>query len=118
MAITNIFRNIPKNLAEWDRFLRNASLSISGVKIEAFETAYRELTESYTATANDFILNCDGTFIVTLPGNIAAGKPYIVKNSGSGTITVSGTIDGGSSASVTSGNALRLRSIGSGYIEC
>ena len=58
-----------------------------------------EVSATYTATANDDVIICDGTFPVTLPAlSGITGKIYTIKNVGTGVITVDGdgaeTIDG------------------------
>jgi hypothetical protein len=56
-------------------------------------------TSAYTATINDDVILCDGTFTVTLPAaSTATGCRLNIKNIGTGTITIDGngseTIDG------------------------
>jgi hypothetical protein len=71
--------------------------SISGI---GFKQAYVTKTGTYTATTDDYVIDCtSGTFTVTLyaaSGN--AGRILTIKNSGVGIITVDGngaeTIDG------------------------
>lgn len=62
--------------------------------------SYVSKTAAYTVLITDYVINCSGTFTVTLltaAGNI--GKVFIIKNSGTGVITVdttgSQTIDSG-----------------------
>ena len=62
---------------------------------------YVSKTTTYTITDADYFIDCSGTFTVTLPTSVGiAGRIYVVKNSGSGTITVNTTsaqtIDGSS----------------------
>lgn len=57
------------------------------------------VTEAYTPSINDRIILCNGTFSVNLPlASRASGITYVIKNIGSGTITIDGysseTIDG------------------------
>lgn len=78
------------------------SASITGMK-----QAYLARTTAYTATTSDYLIDCTtGTFTVTLfaaSGN--AGRIIMVKNSGTGTITVdanaSETIDGATTYSLS-----------------
>lgn len=62
--------------------------------------AYIAKTGTYTLTASDYFVDCtSGTFTATLPTAVGiAGRSYIIKNSGTGTITIgttsSQTIDG------------------------
>jgi len=73
---------------------RRGIISLGGVTFPYYST-----TTAYTVTADDYFVDCSGTFNVTLPTSVGiSGKIYIVKNSGSGVITVnttsSQTIDG------------------------
>lgn len=78
------------------------SASMTGMK-----QAYLARTTAYTATTSDYLIDCtSGTFTVTLfaaSGN--AGRIIMVKNSGTGTITVDGngseTIDGATTYSLS-----------------
>lgn len=50
-------------------------------------------TANYTATSNDYTIECtSGTFTVTLPTAVSiSGKVYVIKNSGSGQISIATT---------------------------
>lgn len=60
---------------------------------------FKTVTADYSITADDFLIECDGTFTVTLP-NVGdfPGKVYSIKNTGTGNVTVATrnneTIDG------------------------
>jgi hypothetical protein len=62
--------------------------------------AYRAITALRTLDATDYLIDCTAnTFTVTLPTAVSiAGRIYVIKNSGTGVITVdttsSQTIDG------------------------
>jgi hypothetical protein len=77
--------------------------SISGI---GFKQAYVTKTGTYTATTDDYVIDCtSGTFTVTLPASSGrTGRILIIKNSGAGTITVDGngaeTIDGAATYSL------------------
>jgi len=71
------------------------------------QSAYVAKTALYTiASATDYCINCtSGTYSITLPTAVSiAGQEFIVKNSGTGVITIattsSQTIDGGASGSI------------------
>jgi hypothetical protein len=72
------------------------------------QSAYVAKTALYTiASATDYCINCtSGTYSITLPTAVSiAGQEFIVKNSGTGVITIattsSQTIDGQASGSIT-----------------
>ena len=73
---------------------------------------YVAKTANYTATDSDQTIDCAGTFTVTLPTAVGIkGKIYVVKNSGTGTITIDGdgseTID----AALTQSIAVQYKSL-------
>jgi hypothetical protein len=67
-------------------------------------------TALYTIQPTDDLIRCSGTFTVTLPAATGSGKMYVVKNTGTGVITVDGdgseTIDGSLTATVYSLDAV------------
>lgn len=75
--------------------------------VGSLRLSYIAKTANYTAADTDYAIDCtSGTFTVTLPTAVAkAGRVYIVKNSGAGTITVgttsTQTIDGAASVSLS-----------------
>lgn len=79
--------------------------------------SYTAVTSNYsTGTARTITAN--GTFTITLATTgIPDGMEYCIKNIGSGTITISGTIDGVSGATLTAGQVLIVRKTGSSYIR-
>ena len=86
--------------------------------------AYVAKTGTYTISAvTDYTIDCTAnTFTVTLPTAVGIqGQLFVIKNSGSGTITVdttsSQTIDGGSSITITAGSSATLQSNNANYIK-
>lgn len=81
---------------------------------------YRAVTGAYTIASTDNLLDCNGTFTITLRTAVGFTGEYIIKNSGSGIITVatdgSETIDGGATADVPNPAAITLRSNGTNWI--
>lgn len=61
-------------------------------------------TATYNIEDTDEVVRCDGTFTVTLPAATGSGAVYIVKNIGTGTITLAAqsgeTIDGDASVAI------------------
>lgn len=78
-------------------------------------------TGAYTATAQDDVILCNGTFTVTLPTAVGiVGKVYHIKNNGVGTVTVDGdsseTIDGTTTKALSSQyDSISVVSDGSGW---
>jgi len=66
-----------------------STLNVSG----SFALAYVAKTGTYTATANDYLVDCtSGTFTVTLPTAVGiTGRIYEIVNTGAGTITIATT---------------------------
>jgi hypothetical protein len=89
-----------------------------------YHSVIQSKTADYTiASSDDLILCTANSFIVTLPTAVSrAGRQYIVKNTGSGTITMastsSQTIDGATASSTTlaQGDSLTFESTGSAWV--
>ena len=84
---------------------------------------YSAKTGAYTVTANDYVIHATtGTFTVTLPTAAGiAGKIYIIKNTGSGTVTVDGagseTLDGVTTIRLLTGNScITIQSNGTNWV--
>jgi len=77
---------------------------------------------NYTILASNHIINCPlGTFTVTLPKAVSiSGKEYIIKNSGSGVITLDGngteTIDGALTQTLNQYDSVKVVSDGANWI--
>ena len=52
---------------------------------------YRAVTGTYTIVATDYLIDCSGTFTVTLPTAVGFTGEYIIKNSSNGIITLNTT---------------------------
>ena len=76
---------------------------------------------NYTATANDGLILCTGTFTVTLPAAATVGANFalVIKNASTGVITVDGnaseTIDGSTTITVPAYDAVTVISDGSNW---
>lgn len=86
-------------------------------------TSYRAITSTYTASASDYTIDAtSGTFTLSLPTAVGiTGQIYVIKNSGSGTITVdpsgSETIDGQTTWTISvQYNSFTIQSNGSNWI--
>lgn len=84
---------------------------------------YAAKTTTYPVTANDHTINCtSGTFTVTLETATIAGQIHIIKNSGTGIITIATTaaqtIDGFASGAITLAqyDSLTVQSNGANWI--
>lgn len=97
----------------------NSKLHLAG----SFATSYVAKTANYTATLDDYTIDCtSGTFTVTLPTAVGiTGRIYVIKNSGTGTITIdttsSQTIDGTTTKTLSvQYNSFAVQSNGSNWI--
>ena len=86
------------------------------------QSAFRNITSTDTFTAGDYTINCtSGTYTVNLPTAVGIqGKIYILKNSGTGTITLDGngseTIDGQLTRALAQYVAWTVQSDGTNWI--
>lgn len=78
---------------------------------------------AYTLTASDSIVNCNGTFTITLPtpstvASAAFYKEYLIKSIvGGGTVTLGGTVDGTVNPTITAGNSMHVYTDGTSWFE-
>ena len=88
----------------------------TNVKIPQSTSNIRTVTGTTTATVDDDAILCDGTFTVNLYPVADFVSPVVIKNIGSGTITVdadgSELIDGATTATITAGVARQYWSDG------
>ncbi len=101
-------------------------LQVDGVsKLEGgIILGYTEVNSTYTVISSDYVVNCtSGTFAITLPTAVSAtGRVYILKNTGTGVITInttsSQTIDGNASGvlSLVQWDTLQVMSTGANWI--
>jgi hypothetical protein len=88
----------------------------------SISTAYTAKTANYTATIADYTIDCTAnTFTVTLPTAVGiTGRIYVIKNTGTGVITVDGdsteTIDGQLTQTLNQWNTLKIQSTGANWI--
>ena len=86
------------------------------------DLAYAAKTANYTLVAADYLINCTAnSFTVTLPTAVGIeGKHYVVKNSGTGSITLDGdgteTIDGSLTQVFTQYTAIHVVSDNANWI--
>jgi len=97
-------------------------LGLTSVTTGALMLGYTSKTSTYAIAAGDHTINCTtGTFTVTLPtASGRAGQVYVIKNSGSGVITVATTsaqtIDTDSTVSLIEFESIQVQSTGSNWI--
>lgn len=77
--------------------------TIDNYKCQATSYGVRSLSANGTATPDDDLLICNGTFTVTLEAVSTFERPLTIKNIGTGIIAVTGpqTIDGSAAISIT-----------------
>ena len=105
-------------------FFRNVAYFYGGVVNSGGESgSYAAKTGAYTIGEGDNVIDCtSGTFTVTLPTAVGiAGRKYVIKNSGTGTITVDGsgseTLDGATTAVLRPGKScITIQSNGTNWI--
>jgi hypothetical protein len=96
---------------------RKGIISLGGITFPA-----TGITTNYTVSVNDYLIDVTGnTITVTLPTSVGInGKNYVIKNSGSGVVTVvttSGqTIDSVNTKSLKNNDSIEVISDGSNWI--
>lgn len=101
--------------------LSGASFS-GNVVFQSISPGYRAVTSTTTATTTDHTIHAtSGTFTIHLPTVSAMTNiVYVIKNTGSGTITVQGNsgqlIDSGNTISITQYNKVTVQNTGSMWI--
>jgi hypothetical protein len=95
---------------------RRGITSLGGITLP-----YTGVSSTYTINTNNYFIDCtSGTFNVTLPTAVGiAGQTFIIKNSGTGTITVTTTgtqsIDGTTRIELTQYGSITVQSGGSNW---
>lgn len=102
----------------------NTDLIASGISTNgSVTTGYVAKTATYAILSYDHTINCTAnSFTVTLPTAVSiAGKVYVIKNTGVGTITLATTsaqtIDGSAPGTVVAGAVTVLQSTGANWIK-
>lgn len=96
----------------------DGTLALTGAPLQV---PYKAQGSVYTASSTDCVINCTGTWTLTLPTAVGvSGKFYFVKNSGVGTVTMAGTggqtFDGVASPTVAAGASLTVCSDGANWL--
>jgi hypothetical protein len=96
------------------------SPNVNDLWIDTDAYTYRAVTTTDTITSTDYLLDCTGTFTITLPTAVGFTGEYIIKNTGTGIITVDGngsqTIDGVTTFALIEDEVITLRSTGTNWL--
>lgn len=96
------------------------SPATNDIWIDTNAYTYRAVTGTYTITLEDYMLDCSGTFTITLPTAVGFTGEYIIKNTGTGLVTLDGdgteTIDGNLSIALNQYVTITVRSTGTNWI--
>lgn len=117
-AAINVLDFSASNGATYTLPAGGGTVAISG---DPVQTAYNAQGLTYTAQITDCVINCTGTWTLTLPTAVGvSGRFYYIKNSGAGTITMAGTggqtFDGVASPTVAAGASLTVCSDGANWL--
>jgi len=98
-------------------------IDVNGVQIsKSISLPYTSKTATYTLTSDNYIVDCTAnTFTINLPTAVGiSGRTYVIKNSGSGLITVDGngteTIDGATTRTLIQYESINIVSDGANWI--
>ena len=102
----------------WTLPSATGTLALTGAVIKV---PYVAKTGTASILANQCVINCNGTFTVTLPTAVGvSGQMYFIKNSGVGVVTVActggQTIDGLATQAVAAGACMQTCSDGANWI--
>ncbi len=102
----------------WDLPAASGTLALTGAVLQV---PYNAQGSTYAASRTDCVINCTGTWTLTLPTAVGfSGQMYFIKNSGAGTVTMAGTggqtFDGVASPTVAAGASLTVCSDGANWI--
>lgn len=118
LGLDAVNRAIEKKVYVSDTAPVNPELNDIWIDTNAY--TYRAVTSTYTITSEDYMLDCSGTFTISLPTAVGFTGEYIIKNSGIGIITIDGngseTIDGNTTVDIVTPQSLTLRSNGTNFI--
>lgn len=101
----------------------NVTIYNPGTLAPATIAPYKPVSATYAVQSTDYTVDCtSGTFTATLETAISAtGRIHIIKNSGSGTITVATSaaqlIDGAATVTITAHQVLQVQSNGANWIK-
>lgn len=95
--------------------------TITRIRLDAFTGQYLFVDTDYDVLLSDYVIDCDGTFKVTLPPPATiTGRMFVVKNSGGGTIIAQSSggedIDGSPSYTLGSLDVIMVMSTGNNWI--
>jgi len=101
--------------------LRRSILEVDASTTSTEIYTYSAKTGDYTVLTTDRTIDCTGTITITLPTAVGNdGQCFVVKNSGSGSVTVDAdgteTIDGALSHVIANPVALKVQSNGANWI--
>lgn len=86
------------------------------IDLQASTSNYDAKTAAYTLTASNYVVVLSsGSATFTLPTGIT-GKVFFIKNVGTGVLTISGTIDGNASVTLSEGSSIAIQCVGTTYI--
>lgn len=121
IATINVNSNdltFPAAFATYDFPAASGTLALTGAVLQV---PYNAQGSTYAASRSDCVINCTGTWTLTLPTAVGfSGQMYFIKNSGAGTVTMAGTggqtFDGVASPTVAAGASLTVCSDGANWI--
>jgi hypothetical protein len=120
---TGMFSPTADTIAFSTNSVERARISNSGLEIKtSLALPYTAQTATYAITTTDYLIDCTAnTFTATLPTAVGiTGRQYVIKNSGTGTITVattsSQTIDGQLTQTLSQYDAITVQSTNAGWI--
>lgn len=103
-------------------YLRKADTATMLAPYQRALLPYRAISATYNALTSDYVIHCtSGTFTINLPSAVGIqGEVFIIKNTGSGFVTIdpngSQTIDGSTTYTMSQAESVQVISTGSNWI--
>lgn len=120
--VDSLWKAVDPTTAMGNRFVKRTDTAAMLAPYQRALLPYRAISATYNALTSDYVIHCtSGTFTINLPSAVGIqGEVFIIKNTGSGFITIdpngSQTIDGSTTYTMSQAETVQVISTGSNWI--
>lgn len=120
--VDSLWKAVDPTTAMGNRFVKRTDTAAMLAPYQRALLPYRAISTTYNALTTDYVIHCtSGTFTINLPTAVGIqGEVFIIKNSGSGFITIdpngSQTIDGSTTYTMSQAETVQIISTGANWI--